>query len=297
MSLLTDKAIRDSRQSVYINLLQRIQQDPTIKTTIRGVFRKRVEVNPVLCNSCVKYRLVDLNPINNLNSSKEIIGEIFIDNENMIEYVKLIVGGSVIDVIYANMFDVLRHGYNMKGVPFHLLKYGVPVLEYHDVDVLIKYIGDPVMTNLVYNSHLPITENNGLCHGFEIGCESPIYQTQHRVLHITKKDLKHEITIHSPCYFMMMKTGAVLLKSMLLQHGHVIDLERYSKANENVNGYTIYKFCNSVDIYAPTNIPLDLYKAVLNFDCIEDVTLDVYFICFNVMRFMSGMGGLGFSIQ
>jgi hypothetical protein len=98
------------------------------------------------------------NIVNISVKSDEILGEITLSNYDNINNIELEIGGLQIDKIYIEdeSYKVYQHLYKMNGLPFHILKHGVPVAKYHQLRLKFTMLNGQSLPSFNYNVYTAI---------------------------------------------------------------------------------------------------------------------------------------------
>ena len=215
----------------------------------------------------------------------ETLGEIYFENnEHNIDTIQIEMGGQRMDVIYDNeIFKVLRRCHDMEGIPFHMLKVGVPYLKYHRITICVEFnkLMDPKLSYNVY-------ENT------ECGPDNLVFKTQ-GMGGEPIDCVKYIPSVFSlPVYALIVKSDPYDEIDYVKFDGDIkLKLER----REEINGYTIYRLCPSIDFYNNKSFPINFSRAdevSIHFKGDFDKTVILYSISGTILRVGAGMAGIDF---
>ena len=231
--------------------------------------------------------------------SFESMGEIFIENENDIQYIEIVIGGSSVDKINdcdIELLKLLRDIYCMEGIPFEILKKGVPFLNHNEIQILIEFKTKrdhskiPLKVN-IYNNE----KNIGLaCGEFYI---SALNYTG--VEKIRNKENKIRLGLVLPSTKLLIKTEDNSTPTHLelhinKHHTWILHLDHF----ETKYNYGIYNFVNDIRshndcIKHNVNFSMvDNAKLVFNTNHNKTLVVKIYSIGLTSIRYVSGMCGL-----
>ena len=244
--------------------------------------------------------------INNNLAPKLSIGEIFIEDETNIKKISLEVGGSSfekLDECNMNLFSVLKNLYNMKGIPFCILKKGIPNITYHEIRINIEFynevnLNDVPLTVELFSNKANIGNHN-MAGGGDLNNSSffSYYTGYCREINITDK---MKLNFNHPTIALVVKTSDDSKPKYLMLNTFKIYLDKHMSKF----GYNIYKFKphklapsftsqSAIDKTLKSCINFSrVDNAVLHFPNNNPKTVHIYQIYLNGQRFMAGMGGL-----
>jgi hypothetical protein len=195
----------------------------------------------------------------------ERIGYIAIDTLENIESIELRIGGNRIDTIYPELIPLLQKLYDMDGLPFHILKCGIPYLAWWDKRIQIQR--KDITKNIIYTFTIKMYANT------EAGTAEQIF------IFNTVKTTERSIPFAGTCAFITpkkYKINSINIDNEILESPFNIEME----------GFNIYSFIKSFDdpLLINERIPF-IYKDT------QIGSPIVYKIAGNLFRRAGGMGG------
>ena len=213
-----------------------------------------------------------------------------VENEQNIELIELRIGGLPQNQIKNNkLFNVLRYINDMQGIPFHVIKKGIPFLFFHHTEIYVKYIDADPTNKIYYNVHLNktnIPSTNLTDHVF--------FQYQYENVKLEHNSIRLEFNLPSHM-FLIQSEPHVNATHLVLDDLHILNLYTHEK----YDNWDIYKF------HPLTPEHEDFHKYSINFSRIDDQKIcfkesgknNVKILCINsnTLRTTSGLCGTGYS--